>query len=423
MKTRAKAYIAVVSITGSLLGLKYILEYLLSVLCGETVVSLPLLLMPILLCGICRSLPIPIRDGEELDLSIISVLAVYLSHGVHAAVLTYAVSTLITFQPGAKGKGMRHLFCIGPQKVIFNDSTILLSIILPGLLVGRLFAWQPGDLSLPGVLAPMCVFSVFTFAVNGVLQVGLFCLNGMIEPRDMALMLVKLLPNVLAAIPLGFLLSFGYTSVTRIWFTLLLFLPLLLARYAWKQYLYTSTEQSRLIQVLINSIEAKDKYTQGHSERVANYSVQIARQMRLPSRQIGLIRQGAVLHDVGKIGIPDQILNKPARLTEEEMQQIRAHPAVGTRILEEVGLHPDVLRIVHSHHERYDGKGYPDGCPLSELDLSVRIVSVADAYDAMTSDRPYRARLPREVAIARLREGRGGQFDPDVVDALIRSLE
>lgn len=423
MKTRAKAYIAVVSITGSLLGLKYILEYLLSVLCGETVVSLPLLLMPILLCGICRSLPIPIRDGEELDLSIISVLAVYLSHGVHAAVLTYAVSTLITFQPGAKGKGMRHLFCIGPQKVIFNDSTILLSIILPGLLVGRLFAWQPGDLSLPGVLAPMCVFSVFTFAVNGVLQVGLFCLNGMIEPRDMALMLVKLLPNVLAAIPLGFLLSFGYTSVTRIWFTLLLFLPLLLARYAWKQYLYTSTEQSRLIQVLINSIEAKDKYTQGHSERVANYSVQIARQMHLPSRQIGLIRQGAVLHDVGKIGIPDQILNKPARLTEEEMQQIRAHPAVGTRILEEVGLHPDVLRIVHSHHERYDGKGYPDGCPLSELDLSVRIVSVADAYDAMTSDRPYRARLPREVAIARLREGRGGQFDPDVVDALIRSLE
>ena len=88
-----------------------------------------------------------------------------------------------------------------------------------------------------------------------------------------------------------------------------------------------------------------------------------------------------------------------------------------------VGLHPEVLRIVHSHHERYDGKGYPDGCALSELDVGVRIVSVADAYDAMTSDRPYRARLSREVAIERLREGRGTQFDPDVVDALVRSME
>ena len=423
MKSRAKAYIAVVSIIGSLLGLKYILEYLLPLLRGETAISLTLLLAPILLCGICRSLPIPIRDGEELDLSIISVLAVYLSRGVHAAVFTYAVSTLITFQPGANGKGMCHLFRIGAQKVVFNDSTILLSIILPGMLVGKLFAWQPGDLSLPGVLAPMCAFSVLTFAINGVLQVSLFCLNDMIAPRDMAVMLVKLLPNVLAAIPLGFLLSCGYISETRIWFTLLLFMPLLLARYAWKQYLYTSTEQSRLIQVLINSIEAKDKYTQGHSERVANYSVQIARQMRLSAHKVGLIRQGAVLHDVGKIGIPDQILNKPARLTEEEMQQVRAHPAVGTRILEEVGLHPEVLRIVHSHHERYDGKGHPDGCALSELDVGVRIVSVADAYDAMTSDRPYRARLSREVAIERLREGRGTQFDPDVVDALVRSME
>lgn len=423
MKTRAKVYIAVVSAVGMALGIKYFLGYLLPLLRGEGAVALPLMLIPIFVCAVCRSLPIPIRDGEELDLSIIGVLAVYLSQGMPTAVFTYMISTLITFQPGAKDKRYHHLFHIGAQKVLFNDSTVILSIILPALLVGRIFSWTPGDLSLPGVLAPMCLFSVLTFAINGFLQVGLFCLNDMIEPRDMALMLIKLLPNVLAAIPLGFLLGYGYANVGRIWFTLLLFLPLLLARYAWKLYLYSSSEQSRLIQVLINTIEAKDKYTQGHSERVANYSVQIARQMKLPARQIALIRLGAVLHDVGKIGIPDQILNKPSRLTDDEMQQIRAHPQVGVKILEEVGLHPEVLKIVHSHHERCDGKGYPDGASEGELDLNVRIVSVADAYDAMTSDRPYRARLSQEVAVKILEENRGTQFDPDVVDAFVRSLE
>lgn len=423
MKTRARVYVTAVSVIGLLMSLIFLWRFIVPMARGEAFVSLPLLIIPILVCAVCRSLPIPIRGGEELDLSIISVLAVFLSQGTYAALFTYVVSTFITFQPDAKTRKYRHLFHIGAQKVIFNDSTILLSIIIPGLLVERVCSWQPGNLTLPGVLAPMCLFAVLTFAINGLLQVTLFCLNGMIEPGEMVVMLAHLLPNVLAAIPLSYLLSIGYENVGRMWFTLLLFLPLLLARYAWKLYLYTTSEQSRLIQVLINSIEAKDKYTQGHSERVANYSVQIARAMKLSAHKISLLRQGAILHDVGKISIPDDVLNKPGRLDDAEMEQIRNHPQAGVKILEGVGLNPEILKIVHSHHERCDGKGYPDGTPLKDLSLSVRIVGVADAYDAMTSDRPYRARMPQETAVRILRENCGTQFDPEVVDAFIRSME
>ena len=112
--------------------------------------------------------------------------------------------------------------------------------------------------------------------------------------------------------------------------------------------------------------------------------------MKLGHHQIQLLRQGAVLHDIGKIGIADRILNKPGRLDEEEMEAIRRHPLIGVQILKEVGLEDEVLELVRSHHERYDGGGYPEGKPASELSLEPRILCAADAYDAMMSDRPYR---------------------------------
>lgn len=117
----------------------------------------------------------------------------------------------------------------------------------------------------------------------------------------------------------------------------------------------------------------------------------------------------------------DTILNKPGKLTNEEFEAIHQHPLIGVTILSDVGLSPEVLEMVRSHHERYDGKGYPDGVRSSELSLMTRILCVADAYDAMTSDRPYRQRLPHEEAIRRLQEGAGTQFDPAVVEAMVKA--
>ena len=423
MKKRAIAYIGLVSAVGIPWGLVCCVRYLLPFFAGEALIAPHMFLIPLLVCVLCRCMPIAVREDEMLDLSVISVLAMYLVQGAEAAVTVYMLSTLLTFEPTAKGKPPRHILSIGLQKVLFNDSTIVLSILLPDLVIGALTGWIPGDLSLPGVILPTALFSLLTFVFNGLLQLTMFCLNGMIAPTEMAHMLIGLTPNVIAAMPMGLIISFGYSSDVNMWIVFLMLFPLLLARYAWKLYLDSESARSRLIQAFINSIEAKDKYTQGHSERVAAYSVQIARQMKLSHRQVQLLRQGAVLHDIGKIGIADRILNKPDKLDAEEMEHIRRHPLIGVQILKEVGLEDEVLELVRSHHERYDGCGYPEGRPTSQLTLETRILCVADAYDAMTSDRPYRKSMTQEEVFSILRGGKGTQFDPDVVDALIGSLE
>ena len=385
------------------------MRYLLPFFTGEALIAPHMFLIPLLICVLCRSLPIAVRDHEMLDLSVISVLAMYLVQGAEAAVAVYMLSTLLTFESSEKGRAPRHILSIGLQKVLFNDSTIVLSILLPDLLIRAMTSWTPGTLALPDVILPTSLFCLLTFLTNGILQLTMFCLNGMIAPAEMAHMLMGLTPNVIAAMPMGLIISFGYSSDVNMWIVFLMLFPLLLARYAWKLYLDSEGARSRLIRAFINSIEAKDKYTQGHSERVADYAVQIARRMKLGHHQIQLLRQGAVLHDIGKIGIPDSILLKNG-------------PLIGVQILKEVGLEDEVLELVRSHHERYDGGGYPEGKPASELSLETRILCAADAYDAMMSDRPYRKSLTQEEVFDILRRCKGTQFDPDVIDALIAAV-
>lgn len=423
MKKSAKIYIALVSIAGIVLGALCCADYFLPFLRGDSRFSLHMLAIPLAVCALCRSMPISIRENETLDLSVISVLAVYLTQGAPAAVTIYILSSLFTFEPASKERKYRHLFSIGLQKVFFNDSTIILSIVLPALFLRFVSSWTPGTLALPAVLVPTALFSLLTFVINGLLQMTMFCLNGMIAPADMAHMMLGLTPNVIAAMPMGLVLATGYASESHMWVVFLMIFPLLLARYAWKLYLDSESARSHLIKAFINSIEAKDKYTQGHSERVSAYAAQIAMQLKLPRRQIQLIRQGAVLHDIGKIGISDQILNKPGKLSDDEFAAIHTHPLIGVKILEEVGLEREVLEMVRSHHERYDGTGYPDGRSAAELSIASRILCVADAFDAMTSDRPYRLGMPEEKAVSILQECKGTQFDPEIVDAFIKSLE
>jgi putative nucleotidyltransferase with HDIG domain len=173
---------------------------------------------------------------------------------------------------------------------------------------------------------------------------------------------------------------------------------------------------------LAQALDARDRYTAGHSNRVSLYAVAIAHQMQLPRDQIEVIRVGALLHDIGKIGIPDDVLQKPDRLTAEEFGLIQLHPQIGRKILQRVGHFQDYLPIVELHHEDYDGGGYPYGLRGDEIPQEARIVRVADAYDAMTSDRAYRKALPRDQVLANLQAGSGAQFDPGVVRALMATL-
>lgn len=172
---------------------------------------------------------------------------------------------------------------------------------------------------------------------------------------------------------------------------------------------------------LVMSIEARDSYTRQHSERVTYYSLQIADIMGLSEDDVDVIRFGGYLHDIGKIGVKDTVLLKPGKLTDEEFEEIKQHSVIGDNILKPIKFFPKERDMIRHHHERYDGRGYPDGLAGEEIPLTARILAVADTYDAMTSTRPYRKALDHDVAIEELIRCSGKQFDPKVVEAFLES--
>lgn len=174
------------------------------------------------------------------------------------------------------------------------------------------------------------------------------------------------------------------------------------------------------IAALTEAIDAKDVYTAGHSQRVAEISTYIAYELGLTQKEIDTIHYGALLHDIGKIGVPETILNKKGRLTDDEFFAIKKHPVIGTNILRSIEFLEDALNIVRFHHERYDGTGYPEGLKGEGIPLAARIVGVADSWDAMTSNRSYRKALPFSIAIQEIEKNTGTQFDPFVIKALER---
>lgn len=178
-----------------------------------------------------------------------------------------------------------------------------------------------------------------------------------------------------------------------------------------------------IMKTLANTIDAKDKYTNGHSVRVAVYSKEIAKRAGKSKKEQKDIYQMALLHDIGKIGVPDNIINKKDKLTDDEYMLVRQHPEIGSDILKTIEQIPDIMDGARWHHERYDGKGYPDGLKGTEIPETARIIGVADAYDAMTSKRSYRDILPQEVVKAELENGKGTQFDPLFAEIMIQMIE
>jgi HD-GYP domain-containing protein (c-di-GMP phosphodiesterase class II) len=194
-------------------------------------------------------------------------------------------------------------------------------------------------------------------------------------------------------------------------------------------HLATALESTRLVDevrrrhlatiaALSRSMEAKDYYTGGHNERVATISIALARRFGYEGEELDAIEIGALLHDIGKIGIAEQILHKPGPLDDDEWRLMKEHPVISDYILSELDLHPYVRAIARSSHERIDGAGYPDGLAGEAIPLPARIVLVADAIDAVTTDRPYRRARPIAAAIEELRTHAGTQFCPKVVDAV-----
>lgn len=180
-------------------------------------------------------------------------------------------------------------------------------------------------------------------------------------------------------------------------------------------------ESQNMIFTLALALESKDPYTRGHSERVAKYAVQLARHLGLPESFHTQLWQAAILHDIGKIGIPDAILNKKTDLDPEEWSIMKSHPVRGEIICSKLNFARDILPAIRYHHERFDGKGYPDGLKGEAIPYLARIISIADAVDAMVSDRSYRSAINIEMALETLKKLAGARFDPLLVDAFIKS--
>ncbi|TMQ71198.1 MAG: response regulator [Candidatus Eisenbacteria bacterium] len=182
-----------------------------------------------------------------------------------------------------------------------------------------------------------------------------------------------------------------------------------------------STE--RVVFSMARWVEIKDPYTEGHLRRIAGYSEQTALALGLPAEQARVVRYAGVLHDIGKIGVREELLSKPGKLTREEQMELRKHAEYGASIVAPMRFAGDVAPIILAHHEHWDGAGYPYGQRGEQIPLGARIISVVDAYDAMTSDRPYRKSLGNEEAVRRLRAGSGTQWDPTVLDVFLSLLE
>jgi putative nucleotidyltransferase with HDIG domain len=174
------------------------------------------------------------------------------------------------------------------------------------------------------------------------------------------------------------------------------------------------------VKVLAEAIDAKDPYTRGHSDRVRRMSLQIANSLGFTEERVEILEYGALLHDIGKIGIKDEILRKPEALTAEEYEMIQEHPLIGVKIVEGIEFFKDKIPMIRNHHEHFDGNGYPDGLMGERIPLEARIIAIPDAFDAMASLRPHRKAMPLEAILLEMEKHKGKQFDPNILEIFLK---
>lgn len=314
-----------------------------------------------------------------------------------------------------------HIFNMPPYKTLFNGAQCFLSIGIPSV-VYYSFNVTAADPSFYKNIIPLTL-ALFTYLIiNTSIITKLFSILNNKSFWHMFVNNIKwTLPNSFVIGTLGIFISMLYINYGSI-IMLLFFGPLLLARHSYKLYIDMKNLYMETVFALTKAVEAKDPYTNGHSLRVAEYAEKLAHYMKLPSNRINTLKTAAMLHDIGKIGIEDYILNKPSKLTDEEFEKIKSHPVIGVNILSEVDFLSEVKQLIIAHHERYDGKGYPDKVGGNTVPLDAYILSVADAFDAMTSDRSYRKGMTTEEAMDIISTEAGFQFHPEVAVSFIKML-
>ncbi len=274
----------------------------------------------------------------------------------------------------------------------------------------------------PFILIPITVSAIVSYLVNVVPIVLAINIETSVSVTDVwRRNFFWLIPNYFMLSFVGVALAQAYLSVGIIGVALII-VPLIVARQTFQVYMKLKSAYFETVRSLVKALEAKDPYTRGHSERVAEYAVKIARHMNFSEDMVEMVRYAALLHDVGKIGISKKILNKKDRLLREEYALVRRHPEIGAQIIREVDFLEEPLSAVLYHHEHIDGSGYASGLKGDEIPKMARILTVADSFDAMTSARPYRPPLSFDDACQEMRRCCGSQFDSETVEAFLAAL-
>jgi HD-GYP domain-containing protein (c-di-GMP phosphodiesterase class II) len=373
----------------------------------------PILMVVLIVLGaVATNFPVMVSPRYQAD----AAPAVYL-----AAVLLFAPADAVAVigASGLLGEGalcLRHNPATGHRKrapidLVFNTSQLMLAGGL-AVLVYR----ASGETLAGAVLAGGAMYATTTALVAT--AAGLHNQRNPIEVwAEVAAAEFKQTAALYVA---GYLLA--ALSIQRPWLAIAMMVPVAAIQIALTRTLQLREQTISAVESMADVVDRRDPYTGQHSQSVADHSVRIARALRLLESEIELIRLAARVHDLGKIAVPDEVLHKHGRLTEAEFELMKKHPETGVEILAKF---PDYRRgreLVLAHHERIDGLGYPRGLSGKEIPLGARIIAVADSWDAMTSDRPYRKALPAEVALAELLRGRGTQWEPAVVDAFAGTL-
>ncbi len=314
----------------------------------------------------------------------------------------------------------RHFLNQSVKKHVFNTSVVVIVVYLTGHFYRLLqSSINFSEFSIAGVSAVSYFLAVAFFTL---LQLLIFSiLFAIIDNKRMTISLQEnmwVFINLFTLAPVGYLMII--TQLQLGFFYVLMFIaPLLVARFVFSKYLEAKQATVDMIKALARAIEARDEYTIGHSDRVSQYAADLARYMNLSETRVEIIRVAGLLHDVGKTGIPEKVLNKEGKLTATEYEEIKKHPQLGYDIIKGNKMLAEYAPVIKYHHEHYNGEGYPEGLKGDEIPLEAAIVAVVDTFDAMTTTRPYRAPYSEQKALSILREMSGEQFNPTVVDAFL----